>query len=144
LLPTNGPVYCAELGVGDVCDGFDVGVGVDVACGVEEGVGVDVGFAVGVAVGVAVAIGVAVAFATDFAVATAVGVAVGLLVDEVQPLIDTARTRTPIQSNGNAYLSGVLIYRFIILAIGFIFFPPPAFCPSRDFTIQRDAKNVRS
>jgi hypothetical protein len=52
----------------------------------------------------------------------ALGVAVGLLVDDVQPLIDT-RTREPIKSNGNAYLSGVLMYRFIILTIGFMFFP---------------------
>jgi hypothetical protein len=52
-------------------------------------------------------------------VGAALGVAVGLLVDDVQPLIDT-RTRAPIKSNGNAYLSGVLIYRFIIRVIGFI------------------------
>jgi hypothetical protein len=56
-------------------------------------------------------------------VAVALGVAVGLLVDDVHPLIDT-RAREPIKSKGNAYLSGVLIYRFIILTIGFIFFPP--------------------
>jgi hypothetical protein len=62
----------------------------------------------------------------------AVGVAVGevevlVLVRERQPLVD-ARTRAPIKSKGNAYLSGVLIYRFIILAIGFIF--PPRFAPA--------------
>jgi hypothetical protein len=56
------------------------------------------------------------------AVGTLLGV--GLVVTcDVQPLIDT-RTSAPIKSKGNAYLSGVLIYRFIILAIGFIFFPP--------------------
>jgi hypothetical protein len=58
----------------------------------------------------------------------AVRVAVGeakvlVLVRERQPLVDT-RTRAPMKSKGNAYLSGVLIYRFIILAIGFISFPP--------------------
>lgn len=42
---------------------------------------------------------------------------------DVQPLIDT-RTRAPINSNGNAYLSGVLTYRFIIRVIGFILHPP--------------------
>jgi hypothetical protein len=49
---------------------------------------------------------------------------------DVQPLIDT---RAPIKSNGNAYLNGVLIYRFVIVAIEFIFVPP-GFCPCRDFT----------
>jgi hypothetical protein len=62
----------------------------------------------------------------------AVGVVVGTLLTDglglvaagdVQPLIDT-RAREPIKSNGNAYLSGVLIYRFIIRVIAFIFFPP--------------------
>ena len=41
----------------------------------------------------------------------------------MQPLIDT-RAIEQIKSNGNAYLSGVLMYRFIILAIGFILHPP--------------------
>jgi hypothetical protein len=62
----------------------------------------------------------------------AIGVVVGTLLTDglglvvagdVQPLIDT-RTRAPIKSKGNAYLSGVLIYRFIILAIRFILHPP--------------------
>jgi hypothetical protein len=56
----------------------------------------------------------------------AVGVAVGkddVLVRDKQPLIDT-RTSAPMKSKGNAYLSGVLMYRFIILCRGFIFFPP--------------------
>jgi hypothetical protein len=48
----------------------------------------------------------------------ALGVAVGLLV-EVQPLIDT-RAREQIKSKGSAYLSGILIYRFIVRVIGFI------------------------
>jgi hypothetical protein len=48
----------------------------------------------------------------------------GLVVaGDVQPLIDT-RTREPIKSKGNAYLRGVLMYRFIILVIGFILLPP--------------------
>jgi hypothetical protein len=55
-------------------------------------------------------------------VGVAVGVAVGF-VDDVQPLIDT-RAREPIKSNGNAYLSGVLMYRFIIRVIGFIDLSP--------------------
>jgi hypothetical protein len=37
----------------------------------------------------------------------------------VQPLIET-RASEPIKSKGSAYLSGVLIYRFIIRVIGFI------------------------
>jgi hypothetical protein len=47
----------------------------------------------------------------------------------VQPLIDT---RAPIESNGTADLGGVLIYRFVIPAVGFIFVPPGS-CPGRDF-----------
>lgn len=44
--------------------------------------------------------------ALEVVLGVALGVAVGLLVDDVQPLIET-RTREPIKSNGNAYLSGV-------------------------------------
>jgi len=51
-------------------------------------------------------------------VVVAVGVAVGF-VDDVQPLIDT-RTSALIKSNGSAYFNGILMYRFIILTIGFI------------------------
>ncbi|MGA2886031.1 MAG: hypothetical protein ABSE80_12900 [Halobacteriota archaeon] len=36
----------------------------------------------------------------------------------MQPLIGTIR-RTQISSNGSAYLSGVLMYRLILLVIGF-------------------------
>jgi hypothetical protein len=43
-----------------------------------------------------------------------------LLVGDVQPAIDM-RTREPIKRSGNAYLSGVLMYRFIMRVIGFIF-----------------------
>jgi hypothetical protein len=43
-----------------------------------------------------------------------------LLVEVVQPLVD-ARARKPIKSKGNAFLSGVLKHRFIILIIRFIF-----------------------
>ncbi len=70
-------------------------------------------------------IGVIVAVAVEVTVGTLLADGLGLVVaGDVQPLIDTARTRTPTQSNGKAYLSGALIYRFIILAIGFIFCPP--------------------
>lgn len=103
--------------------------------GCSTSIDVTDGVVVGVVLGVAVGCGVAVAFATDFvacAVVTAVGVAVGtlladglglLVAGDVQPLIDT-RAREPIKSKGNAYLSGVLIYRFIILIIGFTIHPP--------------------
>ena len=57
-----------------------------------------------------------------FAVVDVLPAAWLLLVGDVQPLIDT-RTRDPIKSNGNAYLSGVLMYRFIIRVIGFILHP---------------------
>jgi hypothetical protein len=73
------------------------------------------GLAVGVAVGVAVAIGVA--------VGTLLADGLGLVVaGDVQPLIET-RTSAAINSNGRAYFNGVLTYRFIILAIGFIIKP---------------------
>ena len=55
-------------------------------------------------------------------VVCAVGVAVGV-VDDVQPLIET-RTIEQIKSNGSAYLSGILMYRFIIRVIGFKIHPP--------------------
>jgi hypothetical protein len=32
-----------------------------------------------------------------------------------------AKTSAPINNSGNAYFNGILIYRFIISAIGFIF-----------------------
>jgi TctA family transporter len=56
------------------------------------------------------------------------GVAVGeatavLVLADKQPLIDT-RAREQIKSKGSAYLSGVLIYCFIIRVIGFTFHPP--------------------
>jgi hypothetical protein len=57
---------------------------------------------------------------------------------DVQPLIDTT-TRAPIKSNGNAYLSGVLMYRFIILTIGFIYFPH-CFAQAVNLRHKRDAK----
>jgi hypothetical protein len=74
------------------------------------------------------------------------GVAVGeatavLGLADKQPLIDT-RAREPIKSNGNAYLSGVLIYRFIILAIGFKHFPP-CFAPAVTYGLA-GKQNVRS
>ena len=59
----------------------------------------------------------------DVVLGVAVGVAVAVLFVVVQPLIET-RAREPIKSKGNAYLSGVLMYRFIILAIGFIDLSP--------------------
>jgi len=53
-------------------------------------------------------------------VGTLLAEGLGLVVaGDVQPLIDT-RAREPIKSNGSAYLSGVLICRFIIRVIGFI------------------------
>lgn len=55
-------------------------------------------------------------------IGAAVGVAVGedsRLERDRQPLAET-RTIAPIKSKGNAYLSGVLTYRFIILATGFM------------------------
>jgi hypothetical protein len=89
-------------------------------------VGSGLGDGVGVTDGVGVAVGVAVAFTVAWCVVDAL-VADGpglVLAGDVQPLIDTERTRTPMQSNGTAYFSGVLMYRFIILAIGFILHPP--------------------
>jgi hypothetical protein len=79
---------------------------------VADGAGVEVG-AAGVEVGVALT-----------CVCCAVGalLADGLVLGEagdVQPLIET-RTRAPIKSNGRARFNGMLMYRFIILAIGFI------------------------
>ncbi|MFZ1021944.1 MAG: hypothetical protein WCE82_01910 [Halobacteriota archaeon] len=79
---------------------------------------------VGVAVAVGVAVGAAVGVVVGVAVGTLLADGLGLVVaGDVQPLIDT-RTREPIKSNGNAYLSGVLIYRFIILVIAFTLHPP--------------------
>ena len=87
-------------------------LGVAVAAGVADAAGV----AVGAAVGEACELGTGVTVAC-----CAVGL--GLVVaGDVQPLIDT-RTRAPIKSKGSAYLSGVLIYRFIIRVIGFILHP---------------------
>ena len=91
-------------------------------CMVDAGVsgGVTTG---GVVVGEACEVGAGVADACC-AVGALLADGPGLVVaGDVQPLIDTTRTRAPIQSKGNAYLSIVLICRFIILAIGFIFFP---------------------
>jgi hypothetical protein len=65
---------------------------------------------------------------------------VGFVVDVVQPLIDT-RTSAPIKSNGSAYFKGILIYRFIMLAIGFIFFP--RFAPAVTYATSV-TQNVRS
>ena len=75
-------------------------------------------------VGLTVAVGVCDTVAVEVAVAVvvlvvAVGDAGGVFDGDVQPLIDT-RAREPIKSRGNAYLSGVLMYRFIILTIEFI------------------------
>jgi hypothetical protein len=82
-----------------------------------------VGVAVGAAVGDACEVGNGVTVACC-AVGALLADGLGLVVaGDVQPLIDT-RTRAPIKSKGSAYLSGVLMYRFIILAIGFKFFPP--------------------
>jgi hypothetical protein len=41
------------------------------------------------------------------------------LVDETQPVVD-ARTNAPINNSGSAYFNGILMYRFIILTIGFM------------------------
>jgi len=64
-------------------------------------------------------------FEFDAAPIAVVGVAVDTAdvpVRDRQPLIDT-RTSAPIKSKGNAYLSGVLMYCFIVLATGFISLP---------------------
>jgi hypothetical protein len=100
-----------------VADGAGVEVG---AAGVEVGAaGVEVGAADGVGVEVGVAL-TCVCCAVGALLADGLGLVVA---GDVHPLIDT-RTSAPIKSNGNAYLSGVLIYRFIILAIRFILHPP--------------------
>jgi hypothetical protein len=88
-----------------------------VGAGVSEGVTTG-----GVAIGEACEVGAGV---TDACCAVGALLADGLglvVAGDVQPLIDTTRTRAPIKSRGNAYLSIVLVYRFIILATGFIFF----------------------
>ena len=130
---------------------IDVTVGVGVAVGVV-GAAAGVTVAAGVGVGVAVADGVTDGVADGVVVDEGVGVPDGvadtdaeaevvifavavvdaacdvlpaawlLLVGDVQPLTDTS-TREPIKSKGNSYLSGVLIYRFIIRVIGFILHP---------------------
>jgi hypothetical protein len=64
-------------------------------------------------------VGVAVAFTVAAVVATAAGVAEEVEVLLVQPVVDE-RTNAPIKSKGSAYFNGILIYRFIILTIGFI------------------------
>jgi hypothetical protein len=38
----------------------------------------------------------------------------------MQPVVD-AKTSAPINNSGNAYFNGILMYRFIITTIGFIF-----------------------
>jgi hypothetical protein len=92
---------------------------------VADGAGVEVGAAgveVGAADGVGVEVGVALTCACC-AVGALLADGLGLVVaGDVQPLIET-RTRAPIKSNGRARFNGMLMYRFIILAIGFIF-PP--------------------
>jgi hypothetical protein len=55
-----------------------------------------------------------------------------------QPVVAT-KASEPINNSGSAFFNGILIYRFIILAIGFIF-SPLSFSLSRDSTLQRDAK----
>ena len=50
-----------------------------------------------------------------------------VLDDDVQPAVATS-TNAQIKSNGSAFFNGILMYRFIILAIGFIFYP--IFCPT--------------
>ena len=100
-------MYCF-IGIG--------GVGVPDADGVPVGVRDADGVAVGLVITVGVAVGVA--------VATLPADGLGLVVaGDVQPLIDT-RAREPIISKGSAYLSCVLIYRFINRVIGFILHPP--------------------
>jgi hypothetical protein len=90
--------------------------------GCSTSIDVTGGVVVGVAVGVGTIEGDGVV--DGVAVGTLLADGLGLVVaGDVQPLIDT-RAREPIKSNGNAYLSGVLMYRFIILAIGFILHPP--------------------
>jgi hypothetical protein len=42
-----------------------------------------------------------------------------LVVVVTQPVVD-ARTNAPIKSKGSAYFNGILMYRFIILTIGFM------------------------
>ena len=99
-----------------------VGVGVAVADGVTDGVDEGVGVPDGVADADAEAEVVIFAVAVVDAACDVLPAAWLLLVGDVQPLIDT-RTRAPIKSNGNAYLSGVLMYRFIIRVIGFMIHP---------------------
>jgi len=45
-----------------------------------------------------------------------------VVVFDTQPVVDE-RTNAPINSNGSAYFNGILMYRFIIRAIGFIMLP---------------------
>jgi hypothetical protein len=93
-----------------------VGVAVATTVGVEVGVGV----AEGVGVAVADADAEAEVDAVVDAACEVLPAAWLLLVGDVQPAIDM-RTREPIKRSGNAYLSGVLMYRFIMRVIGFIF-----------------------
>lgn len=90
-----------------------VGVGetsANVAAGVIDAITVGVGEGVRVGVGVAVAVVV---------LTVAVGVGDGVVVLSVQPVV-AVRMIAQINSNGSAYLNGILMYRFIILVIGFI------------------------
>ncbi len=49
-----------------------------------------------------------------------VGVTDAVVVLDTQPVV-AERTSAPTNSKGSAYFNGILIYRFIIRAIGFIF-----------------------
>ncbi len=103
--------------------GADVGVAVGVLVGsCSATVAATVGVAVGVAVGVGVGVGDGdvVAFSTADVVVATVAEGEGLLVDgDVQPVTLISST-AEMNNNGSAFLSGILMYRFIILVIGFI------------------------
>jgi len=65
---------------------------------------------------VAVAVGIAVVATDAFTVGVTLGVGVASVGVLTQPVVD-ARTNAPINSKGSAYFNGILMYRFIILAI---------------------------
>ncbi|MGZ4848972.1 MAG: hypothetical protein ACXV2B_04480 [Halobacteriota archaeon] len=103
--------------------------------------GVDVGAAVGPLVGLSgftvaaagVALGVAVAVAEAFCNCSCGGATLaggeGLVFDGVvHPAILMSST-TESNTNGSAFFSGILMYRFIFLVIGFIFFHLPSTDP---------------
>jgi len=57
---------------------------------------------------------------------------------DVQPQVAT-KTTEQINNSGNAFFNGILMYRFIILTIGFIYFPH-CFAQAVNLRHKRDAK----